>query len=68
MFDTVFEVVSPLKMTKIFPNSRGGLDNGDFLFSKILIFFTKWITRELFDYYGIAPKEKTQKIIRSSSF
>ena len=37
--------------SKIFPNSWGGLDNSDFLFSKRA-------TGGLFDYYDIVFKEK----------
>ena len=37
-----------------------GLDNGDFLFSKMLLLFTKRVTGVLFDYYGIVPKEEKQ--------
>ena len=54
---------SPSK-DQFFSNSLWGLDNGDFYYPKIT-FFTKRATGELFDYYGIVPKE--EKIRRSSS-
>ena len=54
---------SPPKLPT-FSQIHVGRDKGDFLFSKILQFFTKRATRELNDYYGIVPKEEK---IRGSS-
>ena len=50
---------SRLKTTNIFPNSWGGLDNGDFfILQKYTHFFLKRATGGLFEYYGIVLREE----------
>ena len=67
-------MTSAPKRPTIFPNSWGGLDNGDFLFlnasqklKKNYNFLPKVATGVLFDYYDIVSKEEKQKIRRSIS-
>ena len=55
-------MLSSLPKQPTFSKIHEGLDNGDFLFSKILYTFTKRVTRGLFDYYGIVAKEKKSSL------
>ena len=54
-------------MTNIFSNLLGRIDNGDFLFSKILKLFIKRATGGLFNYFNIVSKKEKQKKRSSSS-
>ena len=55
-----------------FPKFMRGLDNGEFLFSKIKYtfynFFTKRVTGGLFDHYSIVSKEENKKDLVYSLF